>query len=1055
MARIVPIEKANTYGVKRMSLFRRIKKAESDALTEMFHRYLEFLFQTQLQKRMKTLWMRKGDLDEPLPDDPFRTETLRSILKNQHTVPEGMPNFFILQGDMGDGRRFYLKKMLEVCYEEIHHIGWEQAQKQDVEFRFPILAVQEVVDWAESESSPLSLVDFALRCMIQQLELKGKERGVAQTLLEKLGKIGKLAVFFNEKMCDDTNALINRLTVPKRQAYRPIAVFIESSQFPSKRSGKYYCIRIQPLKIPQIIRYLCAELPGHYCAREAEKMLQEQAEVVDILSKPERLLLHISAVRRDPALKDSTNITITKIYESFLSAQVNQAYNIQSSQDNKTVSEAQLTEWLICRAKAKEFPDDPVGEQCERCFADTEMFNETLTNFRFEGCKYYLIAQSYFTHSNSWNNIRKRIRYILLNEHPMVLKFFADICVVKNSHPETFFKQLVALMNDPNENEVRAVCDAPAKLLADILTFTGRVGRDGVEFVKWAGKEMWKDVYDTSVLEVLSSLNKQNGAIASQLEDQYTKTKNAREKRRIAYCFGYLGPGQLSEQMIQDFCKICAAKMDDETRHLQYHISTALIDCCQRSEDLYSFFGQLEDVLGNHVDPILRSDFDTLYTQINNSRYQATREEQRRCEDELIWLLEHGKYYQMAHAAGALGRRNYDHGDWGLRSVIDRLLAVLDKILSDMSQVQTVESDALKAVSYIVESCCKLAERNHCYTEVGIGLRQRLESHLDVLLRIDVPILVYQCMEVALKLMATGLIWLVDPILEVRAELGLCFSSNTTILHVLSDLTERDRGTDEVGLKEKIQALEELFDTTKVEEKLRCKFQHQSECGRELDFSLAYLMHEEKPIMAGFLFCYQGDIYFITCRHCFFKEGAETELRIPLEELDQVVFSLACLDDKEQYHGTMRYPKNVSEPASFEGSAADDLVIYQLTDVPMWLTQVVFSKERVLTGADGIEGRLKAFSFPEWSRIPGRFIYGSSYNVASRGFFFLTADPQQPLGGDADWFSGVPIIKENDGIWIVGMWKASDNEDQKIFGSTMSAILSELDKITKERMYDT
>lgn len=1033
----------------------RYEKAKSDAKTELFHRYLEFLFQTQLKERMKTIWMREGDLDEFLPDEPFKEETLRSLLKSHQSVPEEATNIFILQGDTGDGRKFYLKKMMEVCYEEIHHIGWKQAQEQDVEFRFPILAVREVVSLAESERGPLDLIEFALQCIIRQLNLEEWEQKTARALLEGLGQMGKLAVFFNEGMCKDTNILINRLNSSKKQVYQPIAVFIESSQFSLNGDGKYYCIRLKPLKIQQIVRYLSAELPRLYGTREAENMLRDHAEVANILSKPERLLIHISGVEGDAELKDASEITITKIYETFVLKQIDQAYSLQGEQEGAEKIRKQLTEWLICRARGKEFSDAEVGQQCQQCFANSEILNRDLDDFRFEGCKYYLIAHDYFTRGNLGNNIRKKIKRILLSEHPMVLKFFAGLCVGKIRHPETFFKQMVALLKDPKENEARKAYKAPAKFLADILTFTGRVDRDGVEFVKWAGEEMWKDVYDTSVLEALASLNKQNAAILSKLEERYAETENAREKRRIAYCFGYMGPGVLSEQMISDFCKTCSAPMDKETRHLQYHVSTTLIDCCKQNDDLYSLLGQMEDALGKHLDPILRSDFDTLYTQINNRHYQSTREEQKQCENELINLLENGTYFEMAHAAGALGRRNYDGDEWGIKSVIERLLSVLDKIMTDMSNVESVNFNALKTVSYIVESCCKLAERNGCCgSEVRDGLRQQLEPHIEVLVSVDVPILVYQCLESALKLIVTGLIWLLEPKTEVRMELGLCFASRTTILQTVSELIQRDKATYEEGLKGKIQALEELSNAAKVEETLRSKFQYQPQCGRELDFSLAYLKYKEERMMAGFFFCYQNNIYFITCRHCFFIEENVEKLRIPLENINQVTFSLACLDNTKQYHGILCYPENVLEPNIFEQNATNDLVVYQLTDVPVGFTQVVFSEQctLILTGSDGMENHLKAFGFLEWGRIPGRFIYGHRYSAASHDLFSLEADQNQPLGNNANWFSGVPIIKGDNDIRIVGMWKASDSKESRIFGITMAAIINELEKFQRKRM---
>ena len=88
-----------------------MEKQKSDALTELLHRYLEFLYQQYLKKSRNKPWMREGDLDKLL-EGPYSNYTLHTLLCDPHTVTRGLPNILIIQGEKGDGRRFSITKMI-------------------------------------------------------------------------------------------------------------------------------------------------------------------------------------------------------------------------------------------------------------------------------------------------------------------------------------------------------------------------------------------------------------------------------------------------------------------------------------------------------------------------------------------------------------------------------------------------------------------------------------------------------------------------------------------------------------------------------------------------------------------------------------------------------------------------------------------------------------------------------------------------------------------------------------------------------------------------------
>lgn len=1013
--------------MSRMALPFDMEKQKSDALTELLHRYLEFLYQQYLKKSRNKPWMREGDLDKLL-EGPYSNCTLHTLLCNPYTVTRGLPNILIIQGEKGDGRRFSITKMIETCYENIHHLGWKEISEKKVAIRFPIYVPKITAD----KFMGCNLIDLAYKCLIDQMNLGTKEHKNAQALISGLGRMGKLVVFFEEET--GNQFLLNNLSI-RKQEYQPIAVFTELPDYERMQRNDIYYIRMEPLTISQIAQYLTAELPDLYSLRETEHMLQGQNEVAAILSKPEWLQLHTEVVREDARLKNIT--TVNRIYDAFLSAQINAAYN---GQKVKLLSRENLELWLIQRAKGDPIQDE--DEQYRACFQKTSIFRECPTEFRFEGCKDYLIAKEYtnaIKPKTKVKTVQKILEKILNKQDLMVLKFFAGLYTTKSKRENILFKQLLNLLT--NNPQIMERYKDPSSILADVLIFTNRVTVDGPEFVKWACKEMEKTKYDTAVLEAITRLNQTNsdGAIAIQLTEQYKSTTNERVKRRIAYCFGYMSQDYFPELLIDDLCA------ESTVPHLRYHISAALVDNCENIiSNVRERFGDLEAALSNNTDPILRSDFDTLFTRIADAEGRQYRNSENECENQLIKLLENGKYWQKAHAAGALGRRSYKTGCLGLRSVITKLVKALDVALDGL--YQSDGGNELKTISYIVEACCKLAENNQYNDEVVPELQQKLLFHLSELPSKEISISVYNYMQIALKLLDAGLLYLQGDTSSIRTTLGLCFSSKESLVQFLSRHHSREQQRNCPELNDAISSIKQWSSWEGAKRELMSIYQETEQLRGKNCFSLACLRDNNETRVMGFLFYFLNSIYFITCRHCLVqKVNGQLSVSSFLENANQVSVFPICLGGTKCYQGTICYPTNLCDENSFDDRAENDIVIYRLHDIPASFAQVIFSEEDVPHDWEEIaRNQLDAFSYP-LSQMPGKKISCKEYEMGVHGFF--TVNTIKPISQqEANGFSGVPVIQKlSDNI--VGMWKSSKDGGKGGTEVCGIEILSIIDKL--------
>lgn len=991
----------------------------NNALTSLFHRYLQYLYKKELENRMGKQWIREGDLDKELLPEHYQVRTLRQVLCNPEAIGENQANLFLLRGDKGDGRVFYLRKMIQLCYDSIQHLIWENAVEELEAFRFPVLVTRSVMEQPGGKmvrQSYTTLHELAADCITQQLGLRADERKSARTLMEVLSGAGKLAVFFEVDLEGITHQILERISPYSGQSHKPLAVFIENSSFEPASRQQCCCIDIEPLTLSQIAGYLSGEWPERFTnPKEAEEFLNKKDELVRILGKPERLLMYIGFARQK-----SEKVTISQIYEVFVKTEVEKVRKIRNH-----LSERELHKRLEEQSRAGGTGNPDEFDELVADFENTQMFHSKDRTFRFEGCRYYLAARSYYRPNMSKKNILSNIIDILQKEPEDTICFYADFFWLGGAkYFGFFFDQLVLALDRP---EVMEKISSPSLVMARIIGFTNTYqdqdkdkdkdqdkdqDKDNSQkYFQWMMDRLGKSTYDSSIYEALYRLSfYPDKDIPKLLEDLYKKEKNPVVKRRIVYYFGYAKSG-LPTQMLDDLCQ-----KENTDIHLKYHVISALIDNYSNEkvkDEVNKRFSDLECALGTHVNPVLRSDFERLYALYQNGRQYLSGEDPKRCVDELMDKLANGEYWEKAHAAGALSRRSYSDN---VNTVILKLEDILDQELTKLSSVEEADSNMLKTVSYIVEACCQLSrDRVECKSLAAKCLNQLMMKHIDTILKLEIPIEVYYPLETALSLTLGGLLCIWQEDRDIRKVLGKCFSTEESLVKLFHECSCFMRGDETLTpLEEKLQETEELSMEDEITKRFSNLYKFQNNFDMRYIFSYAKLFEGDYGIGAGVLFSYGHNLYAITCRHIFYKNKKQLFV-----DINKVLTSLWLPNSSKRYAQELMYPARLEEEFH-EACAADDLAIFRLKYVPARLSRLVFSERNRVLSEDR-EDELKCLGTPCGYESCGKWHSGKYKDPLMNGYFSIGKDEGLK---QADGFSGAPIINMKGQLY--GIWQSSD-----------------------------
>ena len=150
---------------------------------DIFVQYLYKFFPIYQDIKDKS-WTRIDDLNKSLPEFDGG-KTIRQLLTNPNSVSSKHKNVIVFRGEKeGDGKKFYINKLIEACYEAIPHFLWKDIRTLEEDnhlFRFPVLVLDEVIkDLSNSfDSESINIITLASKCIKSRFNLNEKEQHIA------------------------------------------------------------------------------------------------------------------------------------------------------------------------------------------------------------------------------------------------------------------------------------------------------------------------------------------------------------------------------------------------------------------------------------------------------------------------------------------------------------------------------------------------------------------------------------------------------------------------------------------------------------------------------------------------------------------------------------------------------------------------------------------------------------------------------------------------------------------------------------------------------------
>lgn len=1002
---------------------------EKAAMTRLLVDYLYTLFPDYEEFKDKP-WTRESDLDYALANFGG---SLREILTDPDTLRAGQKNIIVFRGDReGDGKEFYLHKLIETCYEVIPHFVWEDFKKirQDkLQFRFPVIMDRDSLQLALNREK-IDLAELAELCFVTQLGLEiPEQKAAAKELAKYLATNGMLAIFVGAGICEDPLSLIaTRLTpLPESVTSLPILIIFADRSFATELSegDDFCCVDIPPLSDHQILRYIAIEVPD--CSQLLTR-IKKNPQTIDILRKQERLLKQVQIWKKRLPNNLSHDI-------SFLEVETNY---IDDMLQGGTALRGRLYEAAECELCGKAIPSDVL-----EAMGNTDFFNCD-GHFTYAECKYFLVAEKCYDESPlkrrfSDSQLQRALEGILEQWPVEVEYYFAEFLLHKRGGKDRdnlflkYWKTLCAVLEIPKIRNLHV----PANVLVGTMCFTNQVRSSYQAYVKWAVEALKSDTYDEKVLEGLSNLSRDDNAdiddlVQKALLDEYQNAETMEIRRRIVYFYSRAGY-PIPNEIVQD--------LEDTTkdRHLRYHIVSALIETLDaEGADAMDYYedGQHYRWVGSGVgnDAILQSEFETLYFRKTGQLHP-----EGTCLstsiDSLMDKLRSGEYWEKAHAAGALCRLARLNND-SIRQIISGFEDILRKELDALRTGR--EPNRLKTVSYIMEAMCKLLYRATPDERVRLSLRARkkiasvLGDYMQPLLAPQTAQEVYNSLNSAQLLLVCGLICMDNQQLPLRKLLGEQFSPGSRFESLLkvSGVGDPAELVPDDGEGNLPDLLEQWIERQKNAE-LPCP-NFEPIVSAKYDISVGQIYAGEQRLGMGFLIRWdstsQPFVYCVTCRHLFDSiEGTLPPVTIQ---------TLAPKDRAPRYELEPICPPEFSErltEAATENAAQEDITIWRAYGVSCDLSPHIFCVSD-LAGPDERKKvkreatPLHSYGFPKEGIFPVDKISGRELDyryMQNQGDYCTLRCENLPKileqRGDDLFvgYSGAPIVDEADRIYAM------------------------------------
>lgn len=984
------------------------------AKTGLLYKYLNYLYRYHVEGCNTEPWIREGVLDEVFDSEMYPMLSLTQLLHNTKEVPKDRPSTFVLRGSKGDGRVFYFRKMISCCIEHIPpYVTWEDVRSNNHMFRLPIYVTAEAIQqWNVDayETANNAVQSLLYTCIMQQANLEEKiAQSFVREIVDELLQRQMIAIFFEQGFCKANIVAVKIIDMLNQMENRPLAVFVEDSDFKPSDPTQQHCIDIGPVKVYQIASFLSVTL--NESEEEWNSKLKNRPELIRILNKPERLLMYVKFVQT-PNPTQNTDIALNNIYDAFIQHEIGTAVQYARA-CNRIVKDEFLRNWL------QDYSEKPTSDENYDLFQKTDMFNEDGT-FRFEGCKYYLIAAKYKLKPNpSHPAIRKSIQSVLKTEHPMETIGFFSCFFKKNTQLfKTFFNLLITELKSQDQKDKKL---SDTALLAEVICASDAFSIVGDSYFKWATNKLDVHTYDDAILDEIVRLSDIYGSdqIAKKLMVQFNDSKaSKRKQRRIVYYFSYAKQGIPSALL--DCFKVLDGQ-DPDSRHLKYHIMDAIIDNYHVLDgDPASYLTTLQDCLDN--DYILKSEYSALYKLTHDSQWMNA-EGEHNCLSELLGILRSGEYWEKAHVAGALSRHAYSSDEEATSAFMD-MFQVLEQELIALSNPSEASINHTRVVSYIVKSFCQLErKRPTLKNKIQSRLVELLERYIKELYTPNVDISVYFSLQTALSVVLEGILCLSDEKRELHCNLGKYYTIDDPLLAAYSDLNLSDQdilGEKGSSIEDSICNLEERMSAISIAKELLGDSPN-GDWYATSRLSLIRINCESWNPFYGFLFAYKRCIYAITCRHNFYSNFSNDFVNVSTAS-----FSLIC-GSMAPFVGSLQYPEKINSNSSFKNHADDDIAIFKLHQVPACLYKIIFSVNNLMEPVKGTA--IHSISIPEGNSINSeKMRSGTIDQLRANGFFYINIPAEkQPV--DTRGFSGTAVFGNQAELY--GIWKGSDTDVTK------------------------
>ncbi len=989
---------------------RRIRKKYLN-ITGLIHEYLNCIYLNCLSDIADKPWIREGDLETLYPINTKQIQ-LKNILRIPN-APEGdCSKIIIFIGSKGDGRKFFLKKMLECCYQSLHpHIYWEDNKISSEDFRFPIYVTEEIVIDFSALPGKDSIVDLIKLSFKKQLNLTYTfEKTLTAEAVFDLLKMGKIVFFFEPNIYSKRSETAAALEYINSCEYKPLAILVEDWKLEADKS--FNIIRMNELSREQIINYLKQDLPESNS--NWEEIIKPDSEILRMLNKPERLLVFTRYIKdfRDGTIPQD----VYQIYNAVISSQINSAYN---SQDNagKILSKNQLETWLIKVAKND---SNALNDLYYKLFEHTDMFSGY--SFKFEGCKDFLTAKSYASYWGSKKDIETAVSELLKCEHNVSTICFFSRQPTRNANNK--FNSLYNVLFDKLlSGEIRDAGISPYILISRVLEINSTYEQQMETYIKYCVDLLGEKTYENEVFEALQILNNVKSQWVSDKlvelfsgvdKEEVPENKKQRIKRRIVVFFGY--------------CKIRLPKAfidifnnpETKDKHLKYHITAAL-----NAKDSDNLDKDQIKSMGLHLDDdsILNCDYDRLYKKVLQKKW-LSETSLKRYTDDLLVKLKNGEYWERAHAAAALRYQEYSN-DGDLMNTIHSILDALENEYIKITNKGIADVNCIRAIKNIIETCC-LSSRGSTIKEGFLRILNKYSGAFGVSMTCDV----YFTLQKALYLLVIGVQCIQKPESVIRFELGRVFSYSEPLIENYSKYQEIVFDNDENWTRF-LENVQVLWDNTR-EESIEKHFALSDQSTyKRINYSLVRIRNAEKLVANAFVMLFDHDVYCITCRHCFKNIGLD-DLRFTLENKRDMTIN-----------GTMVYPADFTQD-QFDYTDKDDIIIFKIDNFSAYYAKLIitendFELNKKLNQTD-ILTSIGFYSSNSDSLETSLLQFRRYENKA-----FIEMDIKDEHERKYRGMSGMPVFTEEDSK-IYGIWKGDDERKNTMRGIIGSEIFDKLNE---------